>query len=403
MTRILWLSNAPWVGSGYGQQTGLFVPRLAAQGHELAIAANYGLQDTIVPWNGHLVYPADTAYGNRSLHTYADHHHADQIIALCDAWVLKPDEWPDGPPVAVWVPIDHHPIPSIVLPVLAHPRIRPVAMSRFGERLMLEAELDPLYVPHGIDTQLFRPRPELRGKARDELGVPQQAFLVGMVAANVGDPKVPRKSFPQAFMAFRNLAEAHEDAWLYCHTQGNPRPNAGGLNLFQLAGRKGLPQERMRIPSDQAWELGINHEFLALAYQAMDVLLMPSMGEGFGIPLIEAQACGVPVIASDHSAMTELAQNGWLVTGEAWDDPTQEADFIVPHVASITDALEAAYDSRGDQSLRDTATRFAQDYDADLVADRYWHPALLELAGGDPRAAPPATLNRAQRRAKARA
>jgi glycosyltransferase involved in cell wall biosynthesis len=393
--RILWLSNAPWVGSGYGEQTALFVPRLAGQGHEMAIFANYGLQDSLLGWDGYPVYPTDNDYGNRALPFYLDDFKADQVIALCDAWVLKPDEWPDGPPVAVWAPIDHTPIPSIVLPVLAHKRIQPIAMSRFGERMMRQAALDPLYVPHGIDTTIFRPHPEARDLARDELGVPRDAFLVGMVAANVGDPNMSRKSFAEAFAGFGRLALNHPDAWLYVHSNGNPRPGAGGLNLYNLATRKGLPQERMRIPSDEAWWRGIPHDFLALAYQAMDCLLMPSMGEGFGVPLIEAAACGVPVIASDHSAMTELCEAGWLVQGQPRDHPGQEADFFTPFIHSIAECLEAAYDARGDRRLRDAAARFALEYDADLVADSYWRPALEQLT--TPR------LNRAQRRAKVRA
>jgi glycosyltransferase involved in cell wall biosynthesis len=141
-------------------------------------------------------------------------------------------------------------------------------------------------------------------------------------------------------------------------------------------------------------------DVVAHLYPAFDVLLNPSMGEGFGIPILEAQACGVPVIASDHSAMAELAQAGWLVSGDRWWDALQESFMICPAVGSIVAALEAAYERREDQELRDFAVEFARQYDADRVAIEYWEPALELL--GRPREVAPLNGNRAQRRAAKR-
>lgn len=45
-------------------------------------------------------------------------------------------------------------------------------------------------------------------------------------------------------------------------------------------------------------------------YRQMDVLLMPSVREGFGLAVAEAMACGLPVVASDCSAIPELVDNG---------------------------------------------------------------------------------------------
>jgi glycosyltransferase involved in cell wall biosynthesis len=141
---------------------------------------------------------------------------------------------------------------------------------------------------------------------------------------------------------------------------------------------------------------------VAALYQAFDVLLMPSMGEGFGIPLLEAQACGVPVISSDHSAMTELAQAGWLVSGDPWWDSLQNSFLICPSIDGVLAALEASYEARDDQRLRDAAAAFALAYDADTLTETHWKPALATLSAR--REVPPLNLNgnRAQRRAAKR-
>jgi glycosyltransferase involved in cell wall biosynthesis len=342
-------------------------------------------------------YPADGIWGNETLATYANDHKADLVIALCDAWVLRPTEWDPGPPVAVWAPIDHFPPPPAVLAVLSNERIRPIAMSRNGEQLLREAGLDPAYVPHGINTRLFCPRPEVKRQARDILQIPQDAFLVGMVAANKANP--PRKGFPQAFHAFTRFARDHDDAWMYVHTQ--PKMEAfGGIDLDVLATAIDVPAGRLRFPPDSAWHLGIGRDIIAVIYQAFDVLLNPSMGEGFGIPIIEAQACGVPVIASNHSAMTELTQAGWLVHGDPWWNAAAKSFQIIPAIDGIVAALEDAYERRDDQELRAAAARFATGYEADRVTSEFWVPALEKL--GRSREVAPLVLNREQRRAARR-
>jgi glycosyltransferase involved in cell wall biosynthesis len=258
-------------------------------------------------------------------------------------------------------------------------------MSRFGQEEMRKRKFDPLYIPHGVDTEVFKPRPEAKKLMRESMGVPEDAFLVGMVGANRSPAEFPRKSQPQAFLAFAEFLKTHPDAWLYDFTKPVDALNLDEL-LIAMTGSFGEEiLKRIKFPPDNLWYYGFGREQMAEMYSAFDVFLNPSMGEGFGVPIIEAQACGVPVIVSNHSAMPELLGAGWLVEGDPWWDGSQSSFGLVPHVASIVEALEDAYEARG--ALRKEAVEFAQDYDAGRVLEEFWVPALEAL--GKPREVAP--------------
>jgi glycosyltransferase involved in cell wall biosynthesis len=133
-----------------------------------------------------------------------------------------------------------------------------------------------------------------------------------MVAANKGFPA--RKSWPEALAAFAGFYSRHPDALLYLHTTRTPfGSNGAGIYFDDLIDAVGLPREAVTFVDEGELAVGIPDAQMADVYRASDVLLMPSMGEGFGLPLLEAQACGCPVIAQDCSAMSELVKNGVLV------------------------------------------------------------------------------------------
>jgi glycosyltransferase involved in cell wall biosynthesis len=119
---------------------------------------------------------------------------------------------------------------------------------------------------------------------------------------------------------------------------------------------------------------------MAEFYSAMDVLLMPSAGEGFGIPAVEAQACGVPVIASDFSAQPELLGAGWLVDGQRTYTPIGSFQFR-PSIPDIFDALRQAYNAAGSDALAAKARAHAEQYDINRVLEEFMLPALEAAAG----------------------
>jgi glycosyltransferase involved in cell wall biosynthesis len=118
-------------------------------------------------------------------------------------------------------------------------------------------------------------------------------------------------------------------------------------------------------------------EKMALLYSAMDVLLNPATGEGFGVPVLEAQACGTPVIVTDFSAMQEVCGAGWKVGGQRWWTP-QQSFQVKPDVADIVSALQHCYQlsPAARQELSAKAVEHASGYEVGKVVRDHMLPAL---------------------------
>lgn len=371
--KILWHSNAPWSPTGYGNQTNVFLWRLKNMGHDLMCSCFYGLNGSSVERNGIMMLPGGyDAYGNDTIVADAVEYKRDIVISLIDVWVLNPQlmqrvRW------YPWTPVDHDPIPPVVAEHLQVAR-RPIAMAQFGVRKMKEVGLNPLYVPHGVNTQELYPMP--RDEARRKLNFPNDKFMVGIVAANKGAPS--RKAFAEQFQAFGKFYQKHPDAVLYLHTDVTGKIGEPLIPLLELAG---IPKSAVAKPSQYKLDRGLlDAEYMRCAFSAMDVLMNCSKGEGFGVPIIEAQACGTPVIVTNFSAMPELVRAGWTV-GISEKFYSQESWQVIPSVDDMVSALELAYENRGNQALREQAHKgIVADYDADVVAEKYWKPVLAEIA-----------------------
>ena len=383
---ILWASNSPWAPTGYGTQTAQVTQRLKDDRHRIAVASNYGLEAASFEWHGIKqfgrgfdMYSNDVVPAHMAAWEHENPGFDPLLITLYDVWVFKGEQWDHMPSIASWVPIDHMPAPPAVMKFLSKPNVTPIAMSQFGQAMIEREGVECLYVPHAIE-KVFTPTasvPLPKGGAltgRQFMEVDGSKFVVGMNAANKG--KVPnRKAYPEALLAFALFAKKHDDAVLYIHTED--RGAMGGINLRELAEACGIPDHQITFVDQYAYRTGIPQEMLAAIYTAMDVLLMPSMSEGFGIPIIEAQACGTPVIVTDSTAMPELLGDGWLVEGQPWWDALQNAWMVAPSVPSIVEALEQAYDQGRQRSQ--LAIDFAAQYDADYVFENYWRPAIAAL------------------------
>jgi glycosyltransferase involved in cell wall biosynthesis len=216
--------------------------------------------------------------------------------------------------------------------------------------------------------------------------------------------KGKRKSFPEMLHAWTMFATSREDAYLYLHT--DKWGHMDGINLIPLLKALGAPEDRIRWVNSVQMRAGVPAEMVARLMRSADVLLLASRSEGFGLPVIEAQAVGTPVIVSNHTAQPELVRDhGQVVKGQIhWED-FHESFSIIPNVGEIYQALETNYFQTKTGIIDRAALASTMlEYDADFVYATKWEPLFQSIQSGKIRlgvpTAEPQPVNRAARRAK---
>lgn len=388
--RINFFSNSPWVSTGYGMQTKLTVPRLKKLGHEMSITAFFGLDGGLISFDGINVFPRyKHPYGMDVIGDHAQATKSDIIITLMDAWVVETINIPPSIEWHPYFPIDCEPMSHRILQKIKLGK-KPIVMSKFGKEMTDNAGIDAYYVPHMVDTKVFK-RNDVK-KSRKMLGLPNDKFIVGMVAANKSIP--PRKAFFEQIAAFAAFKQDHKDALLYLHTDDGV--NGGEtVNLVNFCKIMGLkcdyivgpnkpvnPEADVIFVDQYSYSIGLPDNFMVSVYNSLDVLMMVSLGEGFGVPLIEAQACGCPVITGEWTSMGELCFSGWKIPKT---EATPEYNSFYETfqwkvtVEAVLKRLMLAYEVRGNEDYRNRARDGAMAYDCDKVTEKYWKPVLEDI------------------------
>jgi FkbM family methyltransferase len=378
MTKALWVSNGPTWPNGYGNQTALFVPRLKAAGLDISVFDFCSQMATPVRWHDITVLPRfNDPWGSDMYLPHMEHTGADFSIGLFDFFVADLNAY-SRKRHAQWIPIDGSPARPDNVQALKLGATWVWAMSRHGEHELRAMGFDPIYVPHGVDSAVFRPvedRAAERVKLGEALGVDlTDRFVIAMNSANIGAPS--RKGFYDAFAAFKVFADAHPEAVLIVHTESE---GSRGEHLPTHIETLGIDPARVIFSNQYAYVCGmLTPQYLNGLYNVADVFLHTSHGEGFGIPLIEAQMAGCPVIATDFSAMSELVLSGWKVPGTTYAY-TSGIYWCKPQGEKVIEALENAYAERGNAALRQQARERALAYDADTVFRMYMGPAVQQM------------------------
>ncbi|PSO08459.1 hypothetical protein B9Q04_05455 [Candidatus Marsarchaeota G2 archaeon BE_D] len=155
-------------------------------------------------------------------------------------------------------------------------------------------------IPNGVDTSVFRPRHEFLLKRR--LGLKEHAKLVGFV----GRIALGKGAF-DTYLAVRPFLERDKDTYLVyigpSETLGTSGQKSALRKIIRQAVLDGLSSKLRYVPP-------LNDYELASAYSELEVLMLPSVSEGFGLSVLEAAACGTPSVVYDSGSLPELVDDG---------------------------------------------------------------------------------------------
>jgi glycosyltransferase involved in cell wall biosynthesis len=211
-------------------------------------------------------------------------------------------------------------------------------------------------VYHGVDAQAFHPVTDkspltlsngtvVKSKkdCKRAFGFNPDGFTVLRIDKNSG-----RKDFAATIKALWPVMERHADVHAHLHTQD--RESQSGVWVGSMLSRREELHGRFSLPKNFNTFKGWDQEDIVGLINAADVFVTTSRGEGFGLTIAEAMACGVPVIAQNVSAITEVVGPGGVLI-----DPIPNRDVTVPSgqdlkladIDAFTEAIEHLYQSGG--------------------------------------------------------
>jgi len=376
--RFLWHSVAPHIRSGYGNVTRNLLTRFKQFGYNFTVSAYYGVEPGgVLLINDIPVLPSKFGtFGETSCKYYY------KALKIKCAW-LHTDPWAfqwfsrDLPCSASYGPLDHVDYPEEIQEMMRNYDYL-VSPSKFQQKEWAKYGIEFEYIPHGVDVTTYYPIP--KEQARKAMGLPEDIFIFGKVAAN--SDKESRKSFVEEFRALQMFFDNNPDVkreYVKYFLFSNPS-DGRGLQLELFIKKFGL-QDVVITQDPLLFQTGIKDSEMCLLYNCFDVLCSASRREGFGLPIIEAQACGVPVIGAMFSSMPELIYgHGWLADVKTFIDTPINAVTAVIDPESIYKCMERAYFKDKERKKyarlsRQFAIQFNWD---DLVRDK-WVPLLDKI------------------------
>jgi glycosyltransferase involved in cell wall biosynthesis len=259
--------------------------------------------------------------------------------------------------------------------------------SEYVRRMYLDAGIPRervAVVPNGVDLERFRPD----GPAVD---VPRGRGTTFLFVGGL----ISRKGPDLAVAAYQRAFAGRDDVTLIMK-------DFGANSIYGAVDRSRLREwaDSERLPRIVYLDGDLSDDEMAGLYRAADVLVHPYRGEGFGMPVLEAMACGLPVIVTAGGPTDEFVPEaaGWRVRSQLRQETVERWEHIdthgLPYVLEpdgghlVELLLEADRDAAG-RAARGAAAAEAARESWKAVGERY-RERIVALAAKPPLHAAPA-------------
>ena len=336
--KILTLSNSTNGPYGYSVLTKNLAREFTKMGHEVINFGNQTLGCIVKDEYGtpNLPIRFSTWYVD-ALQDYLITFKPDLVISFFDVVVAEGIQIAEmireaGIPWILHATVNYSPTPIDLVDRCKRADVV-VSPSKFGLRTLNESQIqNAVYIPHGIDPEKFNYEKGLKDKMKKSFGL-EDKFVFLTVQRN----RYPQKNMPQLFGTFQLFLSSNPEIKEKCVLlvltdvlEPAAGVAGGGNPLLILRQMLSLEKNVMFVNQKIVLEdknyvvkaapesdpdafyananLALDENEMRKLYNLADCLVMSSLGESFGLPIIEGQACGLPAIAPKHTTMIELIQ-----------------------------------------------------------------------------------------------
>lgn len=186
--------------------------------------------------------------------------------------------------------------------------IIPVTPSNWSANPLNAKQAPPVVIPHGIDPTKLYVDSEARENFRRLLGIPKDAFVFLHLGSMTGN-----KNVKAIILAFYRLSSLHDNVHLLLKGLGRLYNSKANVNaaIDDLIREGSISAKRWKKLSKRCMFLDqvLNFDEMRALYNVCDSYVSPFVGEGFGIPILEAVACGRPVIVSKGGSSDDFTND----------------------------------------------------------------------------------------------